>query len=455
MSFLSRGSGEKGGRRVFVLGLDGVPFSFLAKAFAAGLMPNLGRLAAGSRMSRMTSAIPTVSSVAWATYMTGKNPGKHGIYGFVDRKEGTYDVFVPTAVDLVGPALWDILGAAGRKVIVVNVPMTYPPRPVNGIVVADFLCTSIDKVAWPPGISAWLKDFGYRIDADAKTARIAPAAFLEDVRLTLDKRFGAAFRLMDEHPWDFFQLHVMETDRMNHFFWPSAGVPAKGDFADFYRRLDAWVGEAVRRVPPGTLLVLMSDHGFCPIRKEVYLNQYLVERGLLTLPPGAGLAGMGRESVAYSLIPGRVYVNLEGREPRGGVAASGYEAARERIAAALLEMVDPEGGARVVGEVLRGEDVFRGGGRPPYAAAPGQRVHPPDLVAVPADGYDLKGNLGKGIYGRSELTGMHTWGDAFLMVAGEGRGWDGVPGIADVAPSILAWAGLPVPGDMDGRALGF
>jgi predicted AlkP superfamily phosphohydrolase/phosphomutase len=442
--------------RVFVLGLDGVPHSFLIRAFDGGLMPELAALMGLGRLSRMTTVVPTVSSVAWSSYATGKNPGEHGIYGFVDRQAGSYDVFVPTSLDLTGPTLWDVLGAAGRKVIVVNVPGTYPPRPVNGVLVADFLCTNIDKVAYPPELSAWLKEAGYRIDADAKLARTDKAKFFEDVLLTLDRRFETAFRLMDEKPWDFFQLHVMETDRINHFLWPASDAdPLRVPFLDFYRRLDAFIGRLARRLPPETHLVMLSDHGFCPIRKEVYLNEHLRQAGLLDIPEGEGLAKLLASSRAYSLIPGRVYVNLAGREPRGSVSLADYDTVRGEVAAALRELRDPDDGTPVVADVIPGEKIYSGGritgfpaGMPPWSGAV-----PPDLVAVPTDGYDLKGNVGKGLFGRTELTGMHTWDDAFLFLPGEGTMPAGTPHITDPMPTILSMMGVPPPPDLDGKAL--
>lgn len=455
MSFLSKIFGEKTKRRVFVLGLDGVPFSFLKKSFGTGLVPNLEALAGAGRFSRMTSVIPTVSSVAWSTYMTGKNPGKHGIYGFVDRQGGSYDIFVPTSLNMAGKTLWEIIGEAGYRVIVMNVPVTYPPRKVNGILISGFLCTNIDKVAYPQKISSRLKESGYRIDADAKLARTSGAGFMEDVNLTLDRRFQTAFSLMEEHPWDFFQLHVMETDRVDHFLMPRGeDDPNHGAFLEFYRRLDGYVGDLVGRLPENVELILLSDHGFCPLKKEVYLNQFLVDKGFMKLPEGGSVSRLLPESKAYSLIPGRIYVNLEGREPRGSVRLSDYQAVREEIAREVLGIIDPEDGKMVISEVIPGEKLYHSDKITSFPAGlSGSGVYPPDLVAHPVDGYDLKGTVGKGLFGNTELVGMHTYDDAFLILRESGTPIRSVPGIADVMPYILERMGIQPPSDLDGRPL--
>jgi predicted AlkP superfamily phosphohydrolase/phosphomutase len=260
---------------------------------------------------------------------------------------------------------------------------------------------------------------------------------------------------MDGWAWDFFQLHVMETDRVNHFLLPSGGDDPYGEpYLAFHRRLDTLVGDLAGRLAPEDFLLLLSDHGFCPVKKEVSLNRYLADRGLLALPAGKGVSDLLSESRAYSLMPGRVYVNLRGREPRGTVERGEYGAVRQELTRALLDLRDPEDGSPVIARVVPGEELYHGptidgfpaGPRPPYA---------PDLVAVPNDGYDLKGNPAVPLFSRTELAGMHTLEDAFILVRDGGPAWEGIPNIIDLAPSIIGRAGLSVPGEMEGRALGF
>ena len=299
-------------KKVVVVGLDGVPHSFIQKMLQRGELPNFRSLLAEGSMTKMRSTIPCVSSVAWSSYMTGRNPGKHNIYGFVDRDPKSLDIYIPTSKNMGCQTLWESLGQQGKRVLVINVPLTYPPRPVNGIVIGCFLCINIDKVSYPREISQTLKRMGYRIDADARQARKNEAAFLEDLHETLRKRVEIGLHLYEKEEWDFFQLHLMETDRMNHFFWDGwaeESSPHRDVFFSFYREVDKALGEIVRKVDPESEFIVLSDHGFCSIQKEVNLNCWLREKGWLKFEGEASqdLKAIHPSSRAYSLLPGRIY----------------------------------------------------------------------------------------------------------------------------------------------------
>ncbi len=438
------------GARVFVVSIDGVPFSFMREQIARGRFPNFKRLLARGDCKRMNSVQPVISSVAWSSYMTGKNPAKHNIFGFVDQKPGTHEVFIPTARNMTGDTIWDLMSRTGKKVFVMNVPVTYPPRPVNGIMIGCFLCTQIEKIAAPASVSAELKSMGYKIDAAAWIAREDLDRYLEEVNLALEKRVEAMFRFLDRERWDFFQTHIMETDRLNHFFWEHMERDdpkyARAFFA-FYDRVDEVLGEVEERVGEDAEFIVLSDHGFCTVKKEIYLNTYLVEAGLLKFrkSPPRGLNDIHPESLGYSLIPGRVFVNLRGREPYGSVPEDRYEAARDKLTETLLGLRDKDTGEPLIRDVVRREDIYVGRNLP--AAA--------DLIAVPHDGYDLKGNVDKAVFGeKGALVGMHTYEDSLLYVRnrtlkrGHNEIW-----VGDLAPTILNLMHVPVPEDMDGVSL--
>ncbi len=434
--------------RMVVIGLDGTPFSLLRRLLKDGELPHLAALLSEGSMSPMTSTIPTVSSVAWASFMTGNNPARHNIYGFTDRRPGTYDVFIPSSRDLVGPTLWDVLGRLGKRVVVMNVPSTYPPTAVNGILVSGFLTPSVDRSCVDPAVVRTLKAMGYRIDVDPALARESLPRLMAEIRETLLRRAEAMFHFLRTAPWDFFMTHFMETDRLHHFFWEhmEQGHPEYAPaFLDIYREVDRIVGRLVADLPGGTGLVLLSDHGFCTVKREVYVNRWLEEQGLLAFTPGAGsgLGAIDPASRAFSLTPGRIYVNLRGREPKGSVAPGDYERVRDDLVASLTGLRDPDSGARVIDRVLRREEIFHG---PGAGAAP-------DLVAVPVDGYDLKGDLGRtALTGKGVLVGMHTLEDAFVAIPGAAIEKPD-PHIVDVMPTILHLMGLPVPEGLDGRSL--
>ncbi len=437
------------GRRILVVGLDGVPFSLLKALSAEGKLPNWAKLMESGSFKRMNSVHPCVSSVAWATYMTGKNPGKHNIYGFLDRYPSSMDVFIPTSRDMAGKTLWEILSQAGKRVVVINVPLTFPPREVNGILISGFLCPNIDKIAHPKEIAGVLKEMGYRIDVDAWQARKSLDRFLEDLHLTLEKRIEAMFHFLEREEWDFFQLHIMETDRINHFLWGlwEEGNPQYGpEFIKYYQKIDAILGRISAGLDRDTRLIVLSDHGFCGMKKEVFLNHWLQREGWLKFRGEApkSVKDIHQESKAYSLIPGRIYINLAGRESSGSVRfPDEYEQVRDEVKEALQGMRDPDSGEGIIEKVVKREDLYHG---PHYHEGP-------DLVAIPRNGYDLKGNLNeKELTYKGPLVGMHTYDDAFLYIKDvEVQMRDNQFGVMDVMPTILKLMGVNPPGDIDGQ----
>ncbi|MDD3825363.1 MAG: alkaline phosphatase family protein [Anaerolineae bacterium] len=453
MSFLDKLRGRKRERRVVFIGLDGMPYTFMQRLIAEGRAPNAERLARQGSLLRMDSTWPWVSSVAWSSMMTGVNPAKHNIFGFIDRDPATYKQFIPTSQNMRARTLWEVLSDAGKRVIVVNVPVTYPPRPVNGVLVGCFLSPSLEKAVYPPSYLPTLQSLGYIVDADPWKARESKDLALQEVNSVLDARIRTLFHMLDHEQWDYLHVHVMETDRLHHFLWQqmeeghATYAPA---FYDFYRRIDDMLGELAGRLDENTTLVWMADHGFCTIKKEVYVNRWLMDNGWLHLrnvPPDRkkGLDEIDPRSVAYSLDPGRVFIRVQGREKEGSVPpGAAYEGLRDEIAAAALELTDPDSGERIFQAAFRREELYHG----PYLEQAA------DLILAPYDGYDPKGPLYKEdlTFKGDELVGMHTHDDAMLYVGGQT-----IPqsrfSVLDVMPTLLDLMGVSPPPGLDGKSL--
>jgi predicted AlkP superfamily phosphohydrolase/phosphomutase len=391
--------------------------------------------------------------VAWSSMMTGVNPGKHNIFGFIDRDPATYKQFIPTSRNMKARTLWEMLSEAGKRVIVVNVPVTYPPRQVNGILVGCFLSPSLDKAVYPASYVPTLKSLGYIVDADPWKARESKEMALQQVNTVLDARIRTLFYLFDHEQWDYLHVHIMETDRLHHFLWQQMeeGHPTYAPaFYDFYRRIDDTLGQLAARLDEHTTLVWMSDHGFCTIKKEVYVNRWLMDNGWLKLrniPPDRqkGLDEIDPGSVAYSLDPGRVFIRVRGREKEGRVAPGAeYEALRDEIAAAAVALRDPGSGNSIFQAAFRREELYHG----PYVEQSA------DLILAPYDGYDPKGSLYKEAltYKGDELVGMHTYDDAMLYVAGHTIAQTQFS-VLNVAPTVLDLMGVPQLPGLDGESL--
>jgi predicted AlkP superfamily phosphohydrolase/phosphomutase len=440
-------------RRLVFIGLDGTPYTFMRRLIEEGRAPNAARLIEQGSLLRMDSMWPWVSSVAWSSMMTGVNPAKHNIFGFIDRDPATYKQFIPTSRNMKAKTLWEVLSEAGKRVIVVNVPVTYPPRQVNGILVGGFLSPNLDKAVYPASYVQTLKTLDYIVDADPWKARESKDLALQEVNAALDARIRTLFYLLEHEEWDYLHVHVMETDRLHHFLWQQMeeGDPTYAPaFYAFYRRIDDMLGELAGRLDDNTTLMWMADHGFCTIKKEVYVNRWLMDRGWLKLrnvPPDRqkGLDEIDPSSVAYSLDPGRVVIRVRGREKEGCVAPGAeYEAIRDEIATAALALCDPDDGERIFQAAFKREDLYHG----PYLEQAA------DLILAPYDGYDPKGALYKEMltYKGDELVGMHTFDDAMFYVGGRT-----IPqtrfSVLNVMPTILELMGVPQPSGLDGKPL--
>jgi predicted AlkP superfamily phosphohydrolase/phosphomutase len=436
-------------KKVVVIGPDGTPLSLISRLIAEGELPNFARIFQDGSVRPMTSAIPSVSSVAWSSFMTGKNPGKHGIYGFLDRAPNSYDTYIPNSGAMRSETLWEILGRHDKRVVVMNVPVTYPPREVNGILVAGFLSPKLEKATYPAQVGQQLKNVGYRLDVDPWQAREDRDKFLEDLYYTLEQREKAMSLFMETEDWDFFMLQIMETDRLHHFLWEPM---EEGDekyapaFLKLYHQLDGLLGRLYDRLSDDTTLVVMSDHGFCTMKKEVYINRWLQDRGWLsfTKDPPESLKDIHPDSKAYSMDPGRIFVNLRGREPQGKVnPGQEYEALRTELVEALGRLDDPESGEPMIEAIYRREEIYSG---PCYDQAP-------DLVAMPRRGYDLKGSIKKDILtDKGVINGAHTYDDAMIYIQGHEISRGGAA-IVDVMPTILHLMDVPIPDDVDGSVL--
>ncbi len=447
--------------KLTVLSIDGLSQGLLAHMMEEGFMPTFARLCEAHGSPRiMRSEHPTVSCVAWTSYATGMNPGKHGIYGFIDRKPQSYDLVFPNGSNVRGDTIWDILSRNGRKVFGMNIPCSYPSRKVNGILIGGFLAPSVDRVSYPSMYGHILKKMGYWIDVDVTLGRVSKKDLLNDLEFTLQKRSEAMSYFLDKNHWDFFHTHIMGTDRINHFLlrhYENGDSSFRKAFCEYYRSVDSVLAGLMERIGKDAPLLVISDHGFCTIKSEVQLAKYLVDTGW-TIPRDKADGPMAFDpsrTRAFCLTPGRIYINLAGREAQGCVSKEEYDEIRNDLAACLMELRDCDN-HQVIKMVLKKEDVYWPMGHdgpcsitadasePPYSMAP-------DLLAIPNDGYDLKmGMDADSLFLQTELEGMHTCHDAICFSRGVGLPAGDLQ-IRQLAGVILEALQVPQQSDMDLR----
>jgi predicted AlkP superfamily phosphohydrolase/phosphomutase len=438
---------EKGSaKRAVLIGLDGTPYTLARRLIEDGTMPNLAQLEGGGALLQMDTSIPDISSVAWASFMTGANPGRHGIYGFSDLQPGSYKLYFPNSKHIRGQKLWDAVGRAGCRSAVLNVPSTYPAGQLSGIMVAGFVAIDLNKASYPIELVPKLRELDYRIDVDASKIKDGHDALMGDILATLERRVRALLYFFDNERWDLFIGVITCTDRLHHFFWDAIedeNHKYHSAFREFYGRVDRFIGAVADRLR-GEALFIMSDHGFTRIERQVYLNRWLADNGYLRLKAGArSIEDIAEGSLAFALDPGRIYINLKGRYPAGAVDSSDAPRILEEIKCGLGEI--SADGRRVIGRIYDRDEIFSG---PLVSLAP-------DLCAQGEYGYDLKGAINKThLMDREVFTGMHTQDDAMLFIgAPPHQIRSDRPHITDVAPTVLDSMGIPVPEGMDGRSL--
>lgn len=431
-------------QKAVVLGIDGVPYSLLSRFIKDGIMPNLANLAKKGTLTTMTASIPEVSSTSWSTFMTGVNPGKHGIYGFVELQKRTYKWRFPDSNDIKSDTLWDIAGRNGKKSIVLNVPSTYPAKELKGTLTAGFVALDLKKATYPEAAYEYLKSIEYRIDVDTQKAQESLGALAEDIDKTFSIRKKTILHFLDNHEWDLFIGVITETDRLHHYLWialQDEGHLQHNFFLNFYKKLDAFIGEMYSRTGDDIPFIMISDHGFTTIKKEVYINCWLKEKGYLKLKKGNpdSFEEIHEDSKVFALDPARFYIHLKGKYLFGSVEAHEYEGLRQRLKEELLSLVID--GEKVIRTVMFKEDIYNGS---LYDDAP-------DFVALPNDGYDLKGSINKNhVAGKGFLTGGHTREDAFFFINRKIKGRD--INIIDVGPTVISLLGIKE-NSFDGRCL--
>ena len=293
--------------RLLVIGLDGATFDVLSPLMQDGTMPNLAALVRRGCWGKLASTIPPFTAAAWSTFITGANPGQHGVLSFrATRDSFTYDLQGKGFVDAqrFDSTLWEMIGAGGRRTGIVNVPLTYPPRPVNGAMITGMLTPpGATQYVYPPQLRDTL-DPDYVIDVDfirgkdgfAHASPLSKSEMMAQIQNMSRVRARTCVRLVQEETWDFFMVVFTGTDRVQHFFWDDLELligdqgrvgqiedtEIGSEIRNYFRELDESIAGLVQAAGPSADLFLISDHGFGPAQtRRFYVNVWLESLGLL------------------------------------------------------------------------------------------------------------------------------------------------------------------------------
>ncbi|MEE8305117.1 MAG: alkaline phosphatase family protein [Candidatus Tectomicrobia bacterium] len=409
--------------RVLLLGLDGATFDLIMPWAQSGKLPHFAHLLRRGPAGRLRSTVPPMSPPAWNSFMTGKNPGKHGIFDFTERQPQSYAMRFVNATWRRTPALWQYLSDAGKRVAILSVPFTYPPEKVNGIMVSGMDAPGVAglvnrRATFPPELCDEIQaQVGPYPMGPNLFAYTEPGDMLEAAVRTIEQKAKAALYLYQREAWDCFVFVLGETDAASHRLWrfcdpdsPLRDTQAPdAKMADalltIYQKADEVIGQFLALATPDTTIIVMSDHGNGGNSDTaVYLNQWLETQewlrsktfnrftktgieyakqlGLRVLPPHVKRAIYRltnipnrmeswvrfsaldwKRTLAYSeetpYCPS-IWVNLKGREPLGIVEPEAYEKVREQIIAQLVAWRNPYTREPMVKRVWRREELYAG-----------------------------------------------------------------------------------------------
>ncbi|MFQ5821939.1 MAG: alkaline phosphatase family protein [Candidatus Heimdallarchaeota archaeon] len=492
--------------KVLVIGLDGATWNLIKPWADEGKLPTIKRLMSAGSWGELESSIPFLTSPAWKCYSTGKNPGKLGVFGFLnlDRKSKQI-ILKTTSTSFKGKEIWDYLGERGVRCGIINMPLTYPPKQVNGFMVSGFPAFDWSNYTHPRELKQKLvKLYNYMIEPQhqflAARGLSKDKAISESMEL-IKNQFRVAKSLLKSEEIDFLHLTIFTIDTMQHFLWHDMETNNQryGKVIEkCWAMIDFEIRELLDQVDNETYTFLMSDHGFTKVKAVFYLNRWLNDKGYLHLKNSNSFSLLARagltqdriirlvkyarlDNIIRFLFPAEkvssirrqfpysegertiisimksvnwdktkaitvgeacIYINL----PK---SSSKYEEIREKLINELKRIVDPTTREVIFRDVRRREDVYDGEFLPIA----------PDLLVIPNDGYRPVSSMkNKHFWNHSKenrWSGCHKPHGIFIAHGPNIRkGIEvGNARICDVAPTILYLYGLPIPPDMDGRVL--
>jgi len=473
--------------RSIVVGLDGASWLLMEPWIEGGDLPNIAALREHGTWATSRSCLPPVTFPNWKCYSSGKNPGKFGVFWWerIDLDEGTLEVM--NGADYDTAELWDYLNEAGLSTGVVNMPSMYPPREIDGPVIAggpdavDGEYRSIDSGYTSPASleRELVSEYDYRVHPDPMISSNRDRGDeVEAVLELLNLRFEVGLDLFERKQLDFLHVTLFYLNVLHHFFWDEAPVKRAWEL------VDDWLGRLSDL--KGVNLIMMSDHGSAPTTTEFYINKWLDEQGYLsarhTVEDHLQAIGLDRETALtiakrfdlvdllskfvperiQKLIPQAAGAKRERKleklvlaETKAVASGQGpiYLNPRfnvEEVASSLIQelsRLSTPDGEPLFRKVSRGGEVYSG----PYADSG------PDLVLDQRPGVHVNDGMRRG----DSMTAPDRWAaentrtGIFVAIGPDfdATGHIGEISITDIAPTILASQDLAIPADMDGEVL--
>lgn len=475
--------------RSVLIGLDGATFTVLDTLMQDGTMPFLREFVASGTRAPLLSTPHPLTPPAWTTLMTGRNPGNHGVFDFMWPTYQGDQMFIKLmdSRDIKCETIWSLLSRQQRRVISLNFPVMFPPRPVNGYLIAGFVSwRHLPRAIYPrefyetlktlPGLNR--KELAMDLDQEKKSIQgLSHDEYEGWLKLHIRRErqwFEITRYLMTHDPCDLTAVLFDGTDKLQHVAWPlldPALVPQTPTpwqhtiqqlCGEYFRNLDGYLATLVNLAGADAQVFMVSDHGFGASQEIFYVNVFLAQHGYLHWGSSAEQAdGAGRHlpqrmsvqyglidwkrTTAYALAPSSngIYIRVASEPNQPGIAPTDYARVRGELIEQLLQFRALDGG-QVVTRVMTREEAFPGT----------ESEHAPDLTLVLRDhGFVSVLNAPSVLLQREQPVGTHRPYGIFLAAgAGIRRGFSAPAfSIVDVAPLLLYSVGLSVPSDFEGN----
>lgn len=458
-------------RKVAVIGLDCATPQLVFDKWI-GELPNIRKLMGNGVYGELESIIPPITVPAWTSMMTGKDPGELGFYGFRNRKDYSYDgLSYANSLAVKDDTVWDILSRFGKKSILIGVPQTYPPKPLNGYLISCFLTPSTkNQYTYPAELKEEVDRVaeGYILDVNDFRSE-DKQKILDGIYKMTEKRFKVARHLIKTKEWDFFMMVEMGIDRIHHGFWKyfdkdhrkyEPGSPFESAILDYYKYIDSEIGSLLSLFGDDTVVLTVSDHGSKKMDGGICINEWLMQEGFLILDETPQtIIPIAKAKINWSKTKvwgeggyySRLFLNVRGREPHGIIEPGDYEKIRDELRE-KLEALGDENGNPIGTKVYKPQELYKK-----------CNGIPPDLIVIFGDLYWRSvGSVGHGkIHTFENDTGPddanHAQQGIFIMSGLDGDVRKGIKlnnlHIMDVATTILSLFGLETPNDMHGKVI--
>lgn len=489
--------------RVIILGLDGGTWKIFNPLMQMGIMPNLKKIIEGGVSGNLESTISPATATAWATFQTGVNPGKHGIYDFVMHNQQTHNNHFVTSSDIPLKTIWELVSDLNKTAISINVPLTYPPKKINGATISCLLSpyTYLQESCIYPakGYQDLIDKIGeYIIFVDPKIyLKKGYKHFIDECIYAEKKRIEAAMYLMNKYDWDLLMVHNQSLDNIQHKLWhcidknnENLNLQINQYVMKFYKALDENIGALLENIDNKTTVVLLSDHGFGPINRHINLHSWLLEKEYLVLKKSYKFKKFGIQAVrlldffnfrnkllsfkqkvqfqnniynnfmydwkkvkayiAGESIYSLLYLNSKDKKEKSIKMDEEYKKIRNQIREELMCLKDTITNESAIKDVLYKEDVYHG----MYTD------YAPDLIVVPKEGYAFSQRpilMKNDIFyspdvSKGDNSGTHRMDGMFVFYGNNIKKGIKVDNfrLIDIAPNLLYLLNINTPVYMDG-----